>query len=54
MKANLIKTNLTTRKKIDQVAKLLNLSAIGSRQEVLNRIEKSSYSQIKKAIHETS
>lgn len=50
MKKTLIAKFCTTRKKIDELAKNLDLSAVGAREKILESIGQQSYSKIKKAI----
>jgi hypothetical protein len=52
MKKELINRHLKTRKQIEQAAKKLNISTVGSRESLIIAISNKSYSAIKKAINE--
>jgi len=50
MKEYLIKKHLTTRSKIDYIAKQLSINPVGSRASLLLQIKQKPYSQILKCI----
>lgn len=52
MKENLLKGKLESRKSIDSLAKKLNLSCVGTRDQVVERIKSCSYKSIKNALYE--
>ena len=51
MKEHLLVAHCPTRRSIDDVAKALGFSSIGSRSAVMNLIKTASYQQIKRAIN---